>query len=280
MGSLLAAIISRLDARRHAGQWLVRMEDLDRQRTVAGAADRILQTLEALGFEWDGEVVYQSTRTHLYESAFDQLQQRGMLYPCDCSRREIADSATSGIEGPVYPGTCRNKSAVPGTAHAWRVRTGNDETCISDEWQGRICQRLATDIGDFVVKRADGFFAYQLAVVVDDADQRISHVVRGNDLLLSTPRQAYLQALLSLPTPFYRHFPLLLDQDGRKLSKQSDSAAVDIRQPLATLLHAFELLGMAPLPQPEYQSIEEAWHWAEQCWDPALLASRKFFAIR
>ena len=200
-GSLVAAVGSYLDARHHQGKWLVRIEDLDTPRTVDGAAADILGTLEAHGLHWDEQVVYQSRRTAAYEQAFLRLKETGMIYPCACSRREIADSALQRGDELVYPGTCRNGIAAGKAARSWRVRVNDAVITLDDLMQGIITQDLASEVGDFVLLRADGLYAYQLAVVVDDAAQEITDVVRGADLLFSTPRQVYLQRLLGLTTP-------------------------------------------------------------------------------
>ena len=243
-GSLVAAVGSYLDARHHNGNWLVRMEDLDTPRCVPGAAEDILHTLAAFGFASDEPVIYQSRRTATYEAALQKLKESGAAYPCCCTRKEIADSALHGIEGFVYPGTCRHGMVHTRTTPAWRVRTDLTAAPIAfeDALQGSISQNIETDIGDFVVKRADGLFAYQLAVVVDDAEQRITHVVRGSDLLASTPRQIHLQHLLGLTTPRYMHLPVAVNEAGEKLSKQTLAAPVDVAQPAATLLRALEFL--------------------------------------
>ncbi|HYD60213.1 MAG TPA: tRNA glutamyl-Q(34) synthetase GluQRS [Noviherbaspirillum sp.] len=266
-GSLVAALASFLDARAHQGQWLVRIEDIDEARTVQGAAEDILHCLSAFGMRWDGEVVWQSRRTALYDAAFAQLGSHH-VYACGCTRREIADSrigiASDGAA--VYPGTCRG-GLVPGkTARAYRLRVPDDASeCISfeDRWFGRVTQHLATEVGDFVLKRADGFWAYQLAVVVDDADQGVTHVVRGADLLDSTPRQIYLQRLLGVPTPRYLHVPVVTNAAGEKLSKQTGALALDRENPLKELLAAARFLQLAV---PEVRSVEEFWSLAVATW--------------
>src|ERR1043165_1007251 len=215
-GSLVAALASWLDARAGGGRWLVRIEDLDRPRVKAGAADEILGTLAALGLDWDGEVIFQSRRTALYERAVSRLVG---TYLCGCTRREIADSAVSlAADGAqVYPGTCRGGLPAGKNARALRVRVEGNVS-FADRVQGTLTQDLEREVGDFVLRRADGQFAYQLAVVVDDADQAISDVVRGADLLESTPRQIYLQRLLGLPTRRYLHEPVAVDSRGEKPS--------------------------------------------------------------
>jgi glutamyl-Q tRNA(Asp) synthetase len=244
-GSLVAAVASWLDARAHAGIWRVRIEDVDTTRTVPGAADDILRTLEAFGLSWDGEVERQSDRTARYRAALEGLRARGLAYRCRCSRREIADSAIAGIEGPVYPGTCRALALGEETDGADRLRVAPERVAFDDRVMGRIEQDVATEVGDFVLRRRDGLIAYQLAVVMDDADAAITDVVRGADLLLSTPRQILLQRLLSVGTPRYLHLPVAANADGRKLSKQTRAAPVDAARPREGLLRALQFLGQA-----------------------------------
>src|SRR3954471_12891151 len=225
MGSLIAALASWLDARAAGGRWLVRMEDLDRPRVLPGADDAILDALSRLGLQWDGEVVYQSKRHDLYRRALERLGPH--TYWCGCSRREIADSSLGlARDGPpIYPGPCRTGAA--GAPRVVRVRTSADTITFDDRLQGRQAQMLERDIGDFVLCRADGLFAYQLAVVVDDAEQGVTDVVRGADLLDSTPRQLWLQKLLGYPQPTYLHIPVAVNDQGQKLSKQTLAPPVD-----------------------------------------------------
>ena len=330
-GSLVAAVGSYLDAKHHQGRWLVRMEDLDTPRTVNGAADDILRTLEAFGLHSDEEVLYQSRRTAAYEEALQKLQNIGVVYPCSCTRKEIADSALNGINGTIYPGTCRNKGfplpdghgkcatlnnetrdprfplpsppplgegAKAARASAWRVLTditfppsglegrrepdprfqrGRVEVGFVefvDTLQGPITQHLESEIGDFVVKRADGLFAYQLAVVVDDAFQGITHVVRGADLLSSTPRQIFLQRLLNLTTPGYLHLPVALNSQGEKLSKQTLAAPVDRQNMTHTLWQVLKFLHQAVPDKLQSVTKEEILAWGIEHWDIAKLQSR------
>ncbi len=271
-GSLIAAVGSYLEANTQNGEWLVRMEDLDPPREMPGAADGILKTLESYGFEWDGEVLYQSRRGDAYEAALDQLRSSGQLYPCACTRKEIADSAVQGIEGPVYPGTCR--AGLHGRApRAWRVRTSMDEIEFDDAIQGHQQQVLERDIGDFVLKRADGFYAYQLAVVVDDAAQGITHIVRGADLLDSTPRQIWLQRLLGLPTPHYAHLPVAVNEHGEKLSKQTLATALDASRPAPALWQALDFLGQHPPSALQRAPLAELWAWARANWAISRIAA-------
>lgn len=265
-GSLVAAVASYLEAKTQGGAWLVRMEDLDAPRTLPGAADDILRTLEAFGMHWDGAVLYQSTRHDAYRAALDRLQQQNMLYGCACTRREIADSALHGIDGPVYPGTCRDGLPAGRVARATRVRTA--ATCISfeDGRQGTVTQNLERDVGDFVVHRADGLVAYQLAVVVDDAEQGITDIVRGADLLDSTPRQIWLQRLLGLDTPRYAHVPIAVNAHGEKLSKQTHAPALECGHPTPMLTRSLRFLGQ-PLPvEWDHGPITDVWDWALQHW--------------
>ena len=220
-GSLTAALASWLDARRAGGRWLVRMEDLDAPRVMPGAADAILRQLENIGLAWDGAIVYQSARLDLYEDAIESLQAH--CYPCACTRKELEDSALAIDGSRIYPGTCRGGLAPGKAARALRVRTDGEPIRFTDRVQGEVSQCLERDIGDFVVQRADGLYAYQLAVVVDDAEQEITDVVRGADLLDSTTRQIHLQRLLGSATPRYLHLPVATNAAGEKLSKQTQA---------------------------------------------------------
>jgi len=246
-GSLVAALGSYLDARARDGEWLVRMEDLDPPRAAPGAAADILRTLESLELHWDGAILRQSERGDAYQAALAELERMGATYPCACTRREIGDSALAGIDGSlVYPGTCRNGLPPGRTARATRVRVDDAAIEFEDAVQGQMRQRLATDVGDFVLRRADGLFAYQLAVVVDDAAQGITDVVRGADLLDSAPRQIFLQRLLGVPTPRYLHLPVATNAVGDKLSKQTLAPPIDRTRPGAALLAALDFLGQRP----------------------------------
>ncbi|MBK1720777.1 tRNA glutamyl-Q(34) synthetase GluQRS [Thiocystis violacea] len=246
-GSLLAAMASFADARACGGAWLVRMEDLDRPREVAGAAERILDTLRAFGLEWDEPVIYQRERAPAYAAALQALDAQGLTYPCGCSRAEIVRLGRMGAEGPIYPGTCSQGLAPGMRARSIRVRTRAQPMHFTDRIQGEQTQSVEDSTGDFVLRRADGIHAYQLAVVVDDAWQEITHVVRGADLLGSTPRQILLQRALGLPEPSYAHIPLVLDDRGRKLSKSLASAPVDASDPLPAMHRAWACLGQPPV---------------------------------
>jgi glutamyl-Q tRNA(Asp) synthetase len=265
-GSLIAAVGSYLEARRNGGAWLLRIEDLDRPREAEGAVDAILGTLEAYGFEWDGPVVRQSRRGAAYAVALERLKREGAVFPCACTRREISDSSLSGTSEPIYPGTCR--SGIPPGRRARAIRLRVDEAVISfqDRLQGRIEQNLATEVGDFVVRRADGPFAYQLAVVVDDFEQSVTDVVRGADLLASTPRQILLQRRLGYPTPQYMHLPVALNQNGEKLSKQTQAAPLAPAEGPLQLWRALRFLGQEPPPGLERETIANIWSWAWASW--------------
>ena len=266
-GSLTTAVGSYLHARSQGGEWLLRIEDLDPPREMPGAADAILRTLEALGFAWDGEVVWQSQRLAAYQQALDALIAAGQAYPCACTRREIALAGRPGVDGVVYPGTCRAGLAPDKSGRAWRLCTPEGEVEFQDGHYGVQRQNVAREVGDYVLKRADGLFAYQLAVVVDDAWQGVSDVVRGADLLDSTARQIVLQAALGAPTPRYTHLPLLVNAAGEKLSKQTlapairpDQAADELRLALTRLNHA---------PPADCQGLDELWGWALAHWSLA-----------
>ena len=271
-GSLVAALGSYLDARAHAGEWLLRIEDVDPPRVVAGATDAILSGLEAFGFEWDGPVEYQNHRGAAYQAALDRLDALGLVYGCHCSRKEIAEVARRGVDGPVYPGTCRERGwrGDPAREPAWRFRVPDTRVEFHDRLLGRVACDIARECGDFVLKRADGVFTYQLAVVVDDAEQGITHVVRGADLLASTPRQIVLQQALAYPTPEYLHLPVVLDAAGDKLSKQTLAAPLDDAAPLPALIGAARFLGLAV--SPEIGDMAGFWTQARQLWEAANLA--------
>lgn len=266
-GSLIAAVGSYADARHHGGEWLVRIEDLDRRRTLPGTDADILSALAAFGMQRDGEVLYQGRRSADYERALAALRSAGLTFACACTRREIAARGWPGPEGPVYPGTCRAGLPPGRSARSERLRVSAGALGFDDRIQGRIVQDLAAEVGDFVLRRADGFHAYQLAVVVDDAAQGVTDVVRGADLLRSTPRQLLLQGLLGLPRPRYAHLPLALDPDGRKLSKSLASAPVDPGDPLTALAHAWRFLGQPPLPAPP-ADVVGFWQQAIPRWSP------------
>lgn len=277
LGSLVAAVGSYALARRAGGRWLLRIEDLDAPRVVPGAAEDFFRTLEALGFTWDGEVVWQSRRAEAYREALEKLERLGYAYPCGCTRAEIARASSAphdGDEGPVYPGTCRGGLSPGKGVRAVRVRVGEEPLAFRDAILGPVEANLAATSGDFVVKRADGPFAYQLAVVVDDAASGVTQVVRGADLLGSTPRQIHLQNLLGLPTPAYAHLPLVTGPGGAKLSKRNCAVSLATGQDLARqggalLLAALRFLGQYPPPDLHRAPPQEVLAWAASHFDPA-----------
>jgi glutamyl-Q tRNA(Asp) synthetase len=257
-GSLVAALASWLDARAHGGQWRLRIEDVDTPRCVAGAGEAILQQLAQCGLHPDGEVLWQSQRGPVYQQALDALIDQGLAYPCGCSRKDIEAAQalpTARHKAQVYPGTCRH--GLQGKpARAWRlnvqaVRQAHGLAPLTrwhDRRLGEQAEDVAQEVGDFVLRRADGLWAYQLAVVVDDAAQGITDVVRGQDLADNTARQIVLQHALGLPTPRYLHTPLVLGPNGEKLSKQNGAAPLDLGEPLAALNQAAQALGLTPEP--------------------------------
>jgi glutamyl-Q tRNA(Asp) synthetase len=266
-GSLVAAVASYCDARKNNGKWLVRMEDLDRPRSVKDAADTILHQLESFGFEWYGPVLYQSQRDSFYHEALETLKTRQIVYPCTCTRKEIADSSTHmGIEGAIYTGTCLQQQIKPNAANAWRIKTDDSNISFDDAIQGKISQTLNTDIGDFILKRADGLFAYQLAVVVDDAAQGITNIVRGADLIDSTPRQIYLQLKLGYPLPHYAHIPVVSNLAGEKLSKQTLATPITENNPAQLIYEALLFLGQKPPSEIKNATLHDVWRWANANW--------------
>lgn len=276
IGSLVAAMASYLDAKAHQGCWYLRMEDNDFDRNQTGADLAILRTLQRCGMHWDGEVLYQSQRGAIYETAFQQLA--GQTYPCACSRKEILDSQLrqGQTPNPIYPGTCRNGLPPGKTARAFRLRVPTEGAApmqFHDRLLGAQQQHLATEVGDFILKRADGFWAYQLAVVVDDAAQGITDIVRGADLLDSTARQIYLQQCLNLPTPRYLHVPVVTNDAGEKLSKQTGAMAFDLGDNdllHSALLPAAHFLGLQLAAQPHH--LEEFWRLATAAWAAKIKA--------
>lgn len=270
-GSLIAAVGSYLDARCRGGEWLVRVEDVDEPRNVPGADRQILDALRRFGMEWDQPVVYQSQRIHRYRSALDSLSDAGWIYPCACSRKEIG--------GPVYPGTCRPGLAAGKSPRSLRMRTDEQPIGFRDAIQGPFAQNLEKDVGDFVVRRADGLFAYQLAVVVDDTDQAVTSVVRGSDLLDSTPRQIHLQRALNLATPDYLHLPVATDPGGCKLSKQSGAAPVDVAHPGPALNRALTFLAHPPPEELASAPVSELWDWAIEHWQRRRIPRQLTIAV-
>ena len=270
-GSLVAAMASYLDARAHGGRWLVRMEDLDTPRMVPGASQTILKQLAELGMHWDAAPWYQSERLSAYQEAFDALRQQGLVYPCGCTRKEIADSVLR-LQGYFpdgerpYPGTCRDGLPPGRQALSWRLRVEAGVETFEDRLLGAQHQEVSQAVGDFVLRRADGIWSYQLAVVVDDAAQGITDIVRGADLLGSTARQQRLATLLGYRVPFVLHVPLVLGQDGQKLSKQNGAPSLDLSAPLALLQRAWMRLGFDKF---EADRMDLFWSRATQIWGQA-----------
>lgn len=265
-GSLVAAMGSYLQARSCAGLWLLRIEDIDPPREVRGAADSIIRSLEKLGFEWDRSILWQHQNLDRYRHTVDWLYAQKSVYACHCSRRQLSAGGAPNTGPGVYPGTCRQRSLDP-AGNSLRIRVSGDIQ-FDDAIQGTICESLPQKTGDFVIRRRDGLFAYQLAVVVDDEFQGISEVVRGADLLDNTARQIFLQRKLNLATPDYCHLPVAIDADGKKLSKQTRAEPVDNFPPIATLLAGWRFLGQSQ-PEPELSSVEDFWPWAINNWSLA-----------
>ena len=269
-GSLVAAVASFADARHHGGAWLVRIEDVDQTRSLPGIEEHILNTLAAFGMQSDRTPERQSERTARYDSVLEQLARSGQVYRCNCSRTAVAAIARTGPEGAIYPGTCRHNPPEAKLPAAWRVSTNAKPLGFADRILGETTQNLAGDIGDFVVKRIDGYTAYQLAVVIDDFDQGITDIVRGADLFWSTPRQIWLQQLLGFPQPRYAHLPLVYTADGRKLSKADQAHPVDYRNPVNGLTDAWSYLGQKS-PVVDFADSAAFWDWAIPRWDMSLV---------
>ena len=278
-GSLITAVASYCEAKVNQGQWLVRMEDLDKPREIQGASDKILQQLEGFGFEWHGAVVYQSQRSKFYTEALNQLNTKQLIYPCTCTRKEISDVSTSlGIDGVIYPNICLNYPIKPGAAIAYRIKINRSDIYFNDAIQNGVHQKIDEDVGDFIIKRADGVFAYQLAVIVDDALQGVTHIVRGADLLDSTPRQIYLQQQLKFATLQYAHVPIVTNNQNEKLSKQTLAKPIEINMASQLIYDALCFLGQQPPPALKNAFLSEVWQWTLQHWD--ILAVPKTRQIR
>lgn len=272
-GSLVAAAASYLRALQHDGDWLLRIEDIDPPREVSGAADAIIESLHRHGFRWHGDILYQSSRLAAYEAVVGKLLAAGEAYHCRCSRQQIREVAVDGINGTVYPGTCRLRPpAVDDRPTAVRLKTAECAVVLEDQLQGRLPVVLERQVGDFVIRRRDGLIAYALAVVVDDEHQQVTEVVRGADLLQFTPAQLWLQRVLGFRAPAYMHVPVAVNASGQKLSKQSAAPAIDDRHPAANLLAALDFLGR-PAPRSLRRAAPGAiWDWAREHWTPERLA--------
>jgi glutamyl-Q tRNA(Asp) synthetase len=261
---LIAALASFLDARANKGQWFLRMEDLDPPREIPEAAKAILQALEALNLYWDGEVLYQSNRNSAYHDVLSELQKQKLIFPCTCSRQSLRKC------GGIYPGNCRNRQVSdfdlkPGD-YAFRCKVSNSTMQFNDLIQGKHSQNLDEKVGDFIIKRKDGLYAYQLAVVIDDAFQKITHIIRGIDLLDSTPRQIYLQTLLSYPQPIYGHIPVIINTLGQKLSKQHHAAPLNLSKPSQVLYEGLVYLKQNPPLELKLCSPSDILIWAIANW--------------
>lgn len=265
-GSLIAAVGSYLQARSQQGLWRVRIEDLDPPREQPGAAAHILRTLDAYGLHWDGEITYQSRRTPAYLEALNDLITAGHAYYCGCTRSQIKAAGRVGAYGPIYPGTCRTGITSHGRGRSLRVLTHDQPISFRDAHLGDYSRRLEPEVGDFILRRADGYIAYHLAVVIDDAAQSVTQVVRGADLLDSTPRQIHLQRLLRLPTPDYLHLPVAVHAWGQKLSKQTRAKAVPLTDPRSHLIAALRFLNQEPPASIGDGTLDELWCWAVSHW--------------
>jgi len=269
-GSLIAATASYLNTKIHKnGKWLLRIEDVDTQRIQKDATKSIIHTLESYGFEWHGDIIYQSQRGEIYQAALDSISKH--TYSCSCTRKSL--TALTNNYSYIYPGLCRKYPDNPEAVNlSIRVLTDEKPVCFNDKGQNiELCQNINKEVGDFILKRSDGLYAYQLAVVVDDALQEITEVVRGADLFDNTPRQIYLQGLLGFKHPEYLHFPVAVDNYGKKLSKQNLSPKISIDQKYDTLIAALNFLGQKTLKTKEFSSLDDLWNWAVQNWDPAKI---------
>ena len=273
-GTLIAAVGSYLQAKKNNGEWLIRMEDVDTTRKIEGSDVDILNTLEAFGFEWHGEIIYQSKQTELYEQALEQLISQSMVFPCLCSRKQLAESNSE-----IYPGNCRGRHLPEKNEHALRVVAKNITIKFNDAVMAKQSQNIEQQCGDFVIKRRDGLFAYQLAVVVDDALQGISEIVRGADLLDCTPRQIYLQQLLNYPTPAYCHLPLAVDSAGNKISKSEGASKINIKLKEKQLVCVLDFLGQQPPVDLAESNIKDIWVWAIKHWQIKLVPQCKTIPV-
>lgn len=261
-GTLIAAVGSYLQAKKNQGEWLMRMEDVDITRRLEGADTDILHTLESFGFEWDGEIIYQSRQTEYYQQALAQLVSESMIFACTCSRKKLAETNSN-----IYAGFCRSAHLPVKNDHALRVLADEVNIAFNDSVMGRQSQNIAQQCGDFIIRRRDNLFAYQLAVVVDDARQNITEIVRGADLLDSTARQIYLQQLLGYPTPEYCHLPLAVDIHGNKISKSEGAAKIALKNKGRSLIDALNFLGQQAPADLAASDIDDIWRWAIDNWN-------------
>ncbi len=270
-GSLVTAIASYLQARTKHGEWLIRIEDIDPPREIAGADHEILQSLDAHGFQWDEAPMWQSTRLEAYEQALKLLHDQNLAYVCHCTRKQLSATAKRGPLGLIYPGTCKQRHHPYTAERSTRVRTNGAVVNFRDQLQGDVELNLEQDVGDFLLRRGDGLIAYHAAVTVDDEFQGITEVVRGHDLCLSTPCHIHLQKLLGYRSPNYMHLPIAVNTEGQKLSKQSYAAPLDSRDAAANLLRGLEFLDQKPPTELESAPISDIWCWATENWSPAPL---------
>lgn len=270
LGSLYTALASFLQAKSQHGKWLLRIDDLDTPRNVKGAADVILKTLETFGLQWDDSVVYQSQQLDSYNDILNELSSKQLLYPCTCSRKNLS---------AIYSGLCRDKTALPSEAYALRLKTDNRIISFDDALQGLCSHQLAQQYGDFILKRKDDIIAYQFAVVVDDHLQHVNQIVRGMDLLTETPKQIYLQQLLGLPRPSYMHIPLIIDEQGYKLSKQTRATAVDLNAPHKLIFKLLGLLKQNPPAELHDACLAELIAWAIANWQTTPLRHVKQLSV-
>jgi len=278
-GTLVAAVASYLQAITQQGVWHLRIDDIDTTRTIKHADTHIIKTLEDYGFEWHGEIYYQSKNIALYEEALTQLIDQSLVFPCLCSRKLLAEQSQL-MSNDIYPGTCRKRHLPELAEHSLRVRGINQNITFNDKVMGEQRQNIQTDCGDFIIKRRDGLFAYQLAVVIDDEIQGITEVVRGVDLLDSTARQVYLQQLLDYHHPNYLHLPLATDANGDKLSKSTPTASIEYISLSKNLVHALQFLGQKPATELEQSEISEIWTWAIQHWNIETIPNEKTITIK
>jgi len=265
-GSIITALGSYLDAKSKKGTWLVRIDDIDQSRNKLGADKIILEQLEQLGLIWDEPIVYQSQRIDLYEIAFKKLEKLKCTFSCDCSRKEI--------KGIIYPGTCRNKIDTLNSNQSIRIKTNNIPISIFDRLQGYYSQSIDSEIGDFIIKRADGYFAYHLVAAVDDGEQNITHIVRGFDLLDSTPRQIFLQKKLKYKTPSYLHLPIAIDNKEKKISKADKRTKLVASNPRRSLVNALKFLGQSPPTGIIDSNTKTILDWAIDNWSIELLPNK------
>ncbi|SJM89722.1 Glutamyl-Q tRNA(Asp) synthetase [Crenothrix polyspora] len=281
LGSLYTALASFLDAKAQQGLWLLRIDDLDTPRNAAGSVDSILKTLDALALQWDSSVYFQSDNLDVYHDVLAILQRDKRIYPCTCSRKTIAANLTENASiDVVYPNTCRNNRFPCSAPHALRIKTDGRVISFDDRLQGVVSHHLATQHGDFILKRKDHIIAYQFAVVIDDDRQGVNHVVRGMDLLDSTPKQIYVQQVLGLNTPNYLHVPIITDDKGFKLSKQTGAQSVELKTPTQVIFKLLDLLKQHPPAELYNAPTTELINWAIAHWDPSVLKNSRAIALK